>query len=379
MRIDSTDNSKAGNDSVLELFFSLIRCGIGKEKELMSVPTPEEWEALFDIARKHTLAGIAFNGIQSLPQEQLPPKHILLQWYSISEKIKKQSIELTKRAIAVSQKFREEGFGNCILKGQGIARLYPVPELRTPGDIDIWVEGGCDRVLQYIRSITPDCKPTYHHVDFDILPDIDIEVHYRPTWMYSPAANRRLQKFFTRTQAKEFGNTIDTPQGKLHAPTTAFNRVFIPIHIYRHLFDEGIGLRQILDYYFVLLQGFTEEEKAESRAQFRQFGISRFMRALMYVMKEIFDIDDEYLITEPNTKSGKFLLHEIMTAGNFGMYDPRYGQVGRGFTIPHFKSQARRMSMLVTQYPTETFWSPFFKIWHYFWRKSHTGGLRERS
>lgn len=354
---------------ITELFFSLVRCGMGKEKELPCIPTPREWEELFDISKKQTLAAITFNGVQALPQEQRPPKDILLQWYSTCESNRRASNGLTRKAIAVSQKFKAEGFNSCILKGQGIARLYPNPELRTPGDIDIWLQGGTERVLQYIRSITPECEPTYHHVDFDISPDASIEVHYRPTWMYNPFHNRHLQRFFAQSEQEQFSNTVATPFGKLNTPTVSFNRIFIPIHIYRHLFSEGIGLRQILDYYYVLAQGFTAEEKALCQSQFRLFGISRFMRALMYVMQQVFMLEDEFLITDPDSNHGKFLLHEIISAGNFGKYDKRYEQTGRGYSIPHLKNQAKRSLMLIARYPSETFWSPLFKAWHYCWRK----------
>lgn len=359
-------NSECG---ITELFFSLIRQGIGIEEEFPKTPTPEEWAALFHLSTKHAIAGITFRGIESLPKEQRPPKEILLQWYSISEKIKKRNKELTKKSISVSQKFKSEGFRNCILKGQGIALLYPIPELRTPGDIDIWLEGGCEKVLKYIKKIVPDCKPKYHHVDFNVLPGTAIEVHYRPTWMYNPLHNKRLQKYFTDKSQQQFTNEASTPCGNLAVPTTEFNQIYIPVHIYRHLFDEGIGLRQILDYYFVLKQGFTNKEKTDCQAMFKQFGMSRFMHALMYVMQEVFKLSNEHVIISPDKKHGKHLLQEILISGNFGKYDPRYKQTARGLNFVHIKNQAKRSLMLITHYPSETLWNPLFKTWHYFWRK----------
>ena len=51
----------------------------------------------------------------------------------------------TDAAIHVSEWFRKKGFRTCILKGQGNAMMYPNPCSRTPGDFDIWVEGGDKR------------------------------------------------------------------------------------------------------------------------------------------------------------------------------------------------------------------------------------------
>ena len=35
-------------------------------------------------------------------------------------------------------------------------------------------------------------------------------------------------------------------------PTTAFNVIYQLTHLYHHFFDEGIGMRQIIDYYYVV-------------------------------------------------------------------------------------------------------------------------------
>ena len=196
------------NCSTIDIFFSLIRCGIGKERSLPQNPTPQQWQELFEMAKKQTLTGIAFAGVERLPADQRPPKEIILQWYTLCESIKKKNAELDRKCAIVSQKFKSEGFENCILKGQGIAQLYPNPALRTPGDIDIWLAGGSKCILQYVRKFTPNEKPVYHHIDFPIAPGLDIEVHFTPSWMYSPFKNRKLQQFFSKNAAQQFSNII---------------------------------------------------------------------------------------------------------------------------------------------------------------------------
>ena len=356
-----------------ELFFALIRCGIGKENSLPHCPTPEQWQELFDTAKKQTIAGITFAGIEKLPAEQRPPKGIIFQWYTLCENIKKQNIELNKKVVAVSQKFKEEGFDNCILKGQGIAQLYPNPLLRTPGDIDIWLHGGDKKVIAYIKSIIPDCSPTYHHVDFPISNDVDIEVHYRPSWMCNPFTNKKLQRFFDKQAKEQFTNLIETAVGAFPAATTAFNRIFILQHIYRHLFFEGIGIRQILDYYFVMQQPITEQEKEEYIKQLNKLGLYRFARAVTYVMQQMFALDDAHCIVKPDRREGEFLMNEIMSAGNFGKYDERYISTNRGLNVAHVSNLIKRTLTVFAHYPGEMLWDPFFRIWHYFWRTKRKG------
>lgn len=356
-------------NNTTELFFALIRCGIGKENSLPQNPTPEQWQALFDISKKQTLAGITFAGVEHLPSEQRPPKDIILQWYTLCEGIKKRNVDLNNKVAIVSEKFRTEGFNNCILKGQGIALLYPNPLLRMPGDIDIWLDGGDKKVISYVKRIFPKSSPTYHHVDFPISSDVDIEIHYRPSWMCSPLRNNRIQRFYA-TQAKQLFANMAEGEG-FTVPSIEFNRIFILHHIYRHLFSEGIGIRQILDYYFVMQQQMTKEEKALYIKQLKEFGLYKFASAITYVMQRMFALDEAYTFIKPNEKEGKFLLHEIMTAGNFGMYDTRYTQAEHGLNRSHISNIAKRSFILFTHYPSETFWTPLFKIWHCFWRKRH--------
>lgn len=363
-----TDNtSGAGERSATELFFSLIRCGIGNEKALPYTPTPEQWHELFDIAKKQTLAGIAFAGIKELQQEQRPPKEILLQWFQLSNIIQKKNAGLNRKSAFVAERFLRDGFRNCILKGQGAAQLYPDPTLRTPGDIDIWLEGGHEKVLTYVKKYINNCDPTYHHVDFPITPDLDIEIHYRPTWMYNPFADKRMQAYFDGQADEQFCNTVHTAEGNFNAPTATFNRIYMLLHIYRHLFFEGIGMRQLLDYYFVMKQGMTDKEKELYRNTTREFGIERFAGAVMYVMQHMFHLDCSQMPVEPNTRHGKFLLREVMLAGNFGKHDTRYIQ-NEGI-FPKLFNNTRRLLTLMWYYPQEALWIPYFKLWHWFWRR----------
>lgn len=354
--------------SVIELFFALIRCSIGKQDKLPYRPDELQWNEMFDIAQKQALIGITFAGIERLPQEQRPPKRILFNWHTAREQIKEKNIDLNKRCIAVSRKFNQLGFRNTVLKGQGLAHLYPDPTLRTPGDIDIWLEGGSGKILAYIKRCFPKCKPTYHHIDFPISKEVDIEVHFTPSWMHNPFANKRLQRFFEENTNAQFTNNITTSEGCFPTPTVAFNRIYILLHIYRHLFQEGIGLRQLLDYYFVLDKGFSQEEKKECARTLKSLGLIDFAAAATHVLQEKFGLERDKHIVMPDKRRGEFLLKEVMTAGNFGKYDKRYRIVPKENEFAHFLNSMRRTARLILQYPNETLWSPYFKIWHYFWR-----------
>ena len=147
--------------------------------------------------------------------------------------------------------------------------------------------------------------------------------------------------------------------------------MYILVHIYRHLFAEGVGLRQLLDYYFVLQQGFTEVEREETLRTLRSLGMMRFTRAVMWVLQEVYGMPDRYLLTSPDEEEGEFLLDEIMLAGNFGKHDERMQRAEGEGAFRWGLRKVLRNFRFVRSYPSEVLWSPLFKVWHLFWRIKH--------
>lgn len=353
------------------LFADLLKVALGYQTELPYAPSDDEWKELFRISKTQALLGITYKAIEQLPPHQRPPKPLILKWIAASERIKYLNEKLNTKAIEISQQFYNDGFPNIILKGPGVTRYYKNQDLelyRTPGDIDIWLNGSRKDIIAYVQQFMPDSHIFYHHMDFPKIDGIEIEVHFTPSWMNSYFTNKKLQKLFNNQReelfSKDYAHTSEIP-----APTLDFDRVYILIHIYRHLFHEGIGLRQLLDYYFVLRQGFTSDERESSMQILRSLKMGRFASATMWVLQEVFGLEEEYLLTTPNEKEGRFLLEEIMIAGNFGHYDKRIIRSADESNLSHGLRKVKHNFRFFSNYPSEVLWSPLFKLWHFVWRK----------
>ncbi len=353
------------------LFFKLIRIALNTDCNFPDDITREQWEDIYEISKKQTLAGITFIALEKLPEAKRPPKDILIKWYLYSERLKNENKKQNKYAHKITELFLKDGFKSAILKGQGIALLYPQPLYRHPGDIDIWLDGTREKVIKYIDTISPNSEPVYHHVDFPILRDIDVEIHFTPSWMNNYFVNRKLQKFFKENAEPAFNNSVRFEDDcYINVPTLSFNRVFILLHIYRHLFAEGIGLRQILDYYMVLTAGFTPKEKEETITALKEFNLYGFARATMYVLQKVFKMPEKFLIAPPDKRQGEFLINEIMLSGNFGAFDNRISKkLYSNNPFVRFIYKTKRNIRFLKYHPLEIMYAPFFRIWHYFWRK----------
>ena len=236
-----------------KIFFEFLRFCIGSAKEIPDSLKEVDWKELYRIAQKQALLGVLFHGIQRLPKELAPEQKLLMQWMVMAEMVRKQNIKLYQDSVKVCQNFEKEGFANCILKGQGNALLYPDPYMRTPGDIDIYLSGGRKKIMKYVDQVCPNQVMRYHHVDFPVMKTA-IEVHFTPSYMFYPIHNRRMQKWFEKVMGEQCSHRASLPDGygEIHVPQVSFNVIYILSHLYRHIFTEGIGLRQLLDYYFVI-------------------------------------------------------------------------------------------------------------------------------
>ena len=360
-----------------EAFFDFLQFCIGSVEKIPASIKEADWKVLYAIAKKQALTGVLFHGIKQLPKELAPDAGLLMQWMGMAQNIRQQNIRLFLDSAKVCKKFKDVGFRNCILKGQGNALLYPDPYMRTSGDIDIYLDGGRNRVMQYINKVCPNQVMRYHHVDFPVMKTA-IEVHFTPSYMFYPVHNRRMQKWFKEVMDLQCSNVVTLPDGygEITMPTTSFNVIYILSHLYRHVFTEGIGLRQLIDYYFVLVK--SEERRVKNltalQRELKYLGLWKFAGAVMYVLHEALGLPEAKMIAPIDVNEGRFLLAEIMQGGNFGQYDTRLGSKKNEGKLHRYLRMSLRNLRFVKHYPTEALSEPLFRTWFAVWKKIH--GMR---
>lgn len=353
---------------ISDLFFDLIQVSLGNKEELQREPSPQEWSQLYVLATKQALTGVLLEGINKL-QSTLSglQKALLLEWIGVQQYTVLQNRVLNNRAAEAYELFKEWGYRSCILKGQGTALYYAKPEVRQCGDIDIWVEGDRDQILSLAKAKGYEVPHIdIKHSDIVLFEDVPVEVHHLPSWMYCPSTNKRLQKFFQNKADKQFSN-YDPSVGFIHS-TIDFDLVYSMVHIYRHIFSEGIGLRQLMDYYYILSHS-GEKERGNAFEELCALRMKSFVGGIMWILRDCFGMKEDWMLCPANESHGKFLLSEIMTAGNFGQFDERTRQVDVNKRFIRGVIQLEKNLRFVKYYPSEVLWSPFWKLWHWGWRK----------
>ena len=242
-------------------FFDFLKYCLGAKSDVNKVITGIDWQMLYSFAFKQALLGLCFDGIERLGKEyseelkQNPiGRELLMTWMCKAQQIRRQNMKVNTVASKLFSMLRKDGLRCCILKGQGNALMYPNPYSRTPGDIDVWVNASREEITEYAKchfKLEDDIR--FHHLE-TTLDGVPVEQHFFPGIMNNPIYNARLQKWFKRNADLQCSNVVSLPDGigEIAIPTTAFNVIYQLTHLYHHFFDEGIGMRQIIDYYYVV-------------------------------------------------------------------------------------------------------------------------------
>lgn len=359
--------------TINEQFFDLIRVALGSKVCLSHSPTASEWGELYAMAKKQSLVGVCFAGVQKLVgQQQEPPVMLYLTWMGMAAKIQQRNEVVNRQCVDLQKRLSADGVCSAILKGQGVGQLYAehLRGLRQSGDIDVWAffdqadELGINRkrLIEYMQKVSPTKEVSLLHTHLRFFDDTEVELHFSPTYLRCPWHDKRLQRWFVEEGRKGFR--------KLNAgfivPSDEFNAIFILAHIYKHLIVEGIGLRQVLDYYFVLKSAHFDDEQKEHICQLlKSFAMMKFAKAVMWILQSVFGLEAEHLLYESDKGDGEKLLEEIMRSGNFGHNDERR-KANKNAFARFFEPMWLTLSFM-PDYPWEYLFSPVYRIRERIW------------
>ena len=416
---------------VFSVFLKSCLGGMGNMSRVMA---GMDWQELYSFASKQALLGLCFDGIERLGKEYPEElkrnpigRELLMTWMGKAQQIHRQNMKVNTVASKLFSMLREDGLRCCVLKGQGNALMYPNPYSRTPGDIDVWINASRERIMEYAQKrfeLGDDIRLQHLETSLDSVP---VELHFFPCSMNNPIYHTRLQKWFRRNADLQCSHIVGLPDGAgdIAIPTTAFNVIYQLTHLYHHFFDEGIGMRQIIDYYYVVddfwkvkesfsqpsrpslpKEGSTAFPKPLSpqgtedvtalrcseplrskdggaskpspyfagwdrlgyACELKHLGLWKFAGAVMYVQHETLGLPEEKMIAPMDKKRGKLLLAEILNGGNFGQHFTKYGHfTQQGMAKKYFLKIWRNMHF-VRYYPAEALSEPIFRTWHFFWR-----------
>lgn len=312
------------------------------QDSLSRTPTASEWAQLFKIAKEQAMIGFCFDGVAKLPQNQQPAPNILFEWLAMADAVRKRSEMLNSRCVDIQQKLLDDGFGPlAILKGQGNAMMYPNPLSRQGGDIDVWVSATKESTMEYCRKFAQgEPESTFEHVLLNIYGDPEVEMHFS----IGPACgliSKNIEKWFKREMPSHVASITLPNGGSISVPDTIANIVHQTSHIYHHFVADGVGMRQVLDYYMLIKKAKQEHTDFDAVSKIlKALHLLAMSRAVIYLIEKILGLPQGEMPWKPDTGYGKLLLDTMIKGGNFGMYGGNF-IIGNLKTLPAMCKRAK--------------------------------------
>ncbi|MBR1510052.1 MAG: nucleotidyltransferase family protein [Bacteroidales bacterium] len=274
------------SDSSLALLMRILR------GELPASPPDEAaWTDLLQTARRQTVAGLLYQAAERFPENYRMPENVLFTLLAEVKKIVTNNLKLAaaeKEALGI---LRSGSLEPVVMKGSSCAARYTKPELRTGGDIDLYVpEADFLRAAALFRdagwegSEKPDSS-----MDF-IIGGCEVELHRR---------------YFDLHISEKLLPDVGSSEAEL---------LMLSSHILKHACGVGVGLRQIID--FALAYKAYPGDYQALHQLFRQCGLHRWHLLLLSFVKDYIDPGTE--VAEKVDSAALFRI--VARGGNFGHF-----------------------------------------------------------
>lgn len=237
-------------DKILkETFLNIVRLGIGHQ--VFNPPSDFKWSTIKNLAERQGLSAVVVDGIEQLPENQRPPKELLLEW--IGEVLQSYGYRYNQYRSEIAELagfYNSYGYKMMVIKGYACSLDWPKPEHRPCGDIDIWQFGKqkeADALISSEKGIKIDTSH-HHHTVFNC-GDFTVENHYDFVNVHAHRSSAELEKVF-----KELGmddsHSVDVLGQKIYLPSPNLHALFFIKHMVSHFAAAEINLRQVLDWAF---------------------------------------------------------------------------------------------------------------------------------
>ena len=267
-------------------FLELIKSGIwDKEPDVSFFEglDASEWMVIWEAVHDQAVTGICYAAVERLPKAFRPPRQLFFSWMAEAQAIQGYNQKIRSVWTEVNTSLEQAEVYPIVMKGIGIAVLYPQPLLRMTGDLDLYIPDSYDKALECLKQwgeIKFDHNRSHQH-DMIYIRDILVELHYPHNLNPSSLQNRKCE--------------LVKKEGVLYrVPEARENAIMLLKHAAKHLFNGGIGLRHLCDWVLFVKQ-YPELDYASIMEELRKEGMARFVRVFTAVGFEYIGIDSANL------------------------------------------------------------------------------------
>jgi len=240
----------------------LVRCAI-HEKTPSECPNGVSFDSVYDAAKSHDIANIAFYSVEKLSAK--PEEELFVKWRAKRDSAIVRDMNQSYAADELRLAFGEAGIRSVEVQGTRLKAFYPRHEYRTMSDIDFIIDkGDLDRASEILEGLGYRCKNERGiEVDGFRRPNIYVEIH---------------TTFFS--ELSEYCGILGDPFDSVKNDTDGVSReifyLYNVLHAAKHYFGDGCGIRRVLDMYYLSRSFADVAESDYVKETLRLAGITGF-------------------------------------------------------------------------------------------------------
>lgn len=267
------------------------------ELEALTEFGEDQWAELLTLARQQAVVGLVYDALSrlSVHMDLDMPDSVSTAFMLETDRIVRKNKSVSDLADTLLNVLQENGTSAILMKGPAAGAFYPVPEYRTPGDIDLYCqEKQCPQILYHHMDsscIVPASDGSWHCQIRGI--DIDIHTHY-----------------FDFESAKLAYPPVPSPEATL---------LMLSSHILKHAMGPGVGLRQLCDMAMAYRALDGQYDRGQLRALFQSHGLLKWNILLDDFIALRLGVDIRLSEKPPADISP--LEKIVLSGGNFGHYN----------------------------------------------------------
>lgn len=352
-----------------KVFYSILRSALWGVP--VEVPAGfSQWSAVMKLAKTQALMGLVGDVLLTRTEirDTLPPKFVgRLQDIPMTNVGMHSQMNMTMQLLVLT--LRKAGIEPVLLKGQGLARYYPTPELRQCGDIDIYVgeekyEKAYDALLPIVTEID-DRSNVWRLMHFHAsVGNVMIEVHHKADVMYSPKKEKVYRKFMLDGLSKDL-TPISFGDVDVMTPNDTYNAFYVFYHLWRHFSTSGVGLRQFCDWACFLHTHVGKLDLPYLKKMLDDLGFMKPWQVFgCFLVKDLGLPEDEFPFYNKKYIGKVDRVREyVMTDGNFGVNVAAGREKSRGYLHGKwvsFKYHILRFCRMFAIFPKHT----MLRLWY---------------
>ena len=357
-----------------KLLFLLLRAALFEEKIDASKFVEADWKQIFYLSDIQTVSSLVLDGIGMLP-------HSILQ-ISFDKKMmlfakmqRMEQINTLHRCVIVKidKALKAEGIQAVFMKGQTVALRYPNPLHRTPGDIDFVVASeDFDRTMAVMEKIGKvDHGLVHEHHGMAWVDDVTVEPHYKVHNYQRPSTDQAMQEMFSSVFPSKLSYAdIDGYEVPVFSPT--IESVFLTSHMVNHVYEEGLGLRQVIDYAMFLHHCADKIDWLQHHEYLHQMRMERAWRIFTCICVDYLGMSLPSQVESFSHQEKMWaekMMTDIMRVGNFGRGEYVFHHRGFKDAFNNYCWVAKRCWNLGFVCPSEARWWIISKVKRFFWKK----------